>query len=243
MQRFFVKEDAIVGDSVYIKGDDAYHIGRSLRMKRGEMIEVCPSDSVVLLCELTSFTDSLVVAKVIESSAALSEPPCKIHIYQALPKGDKLETVVQKSVECGACSVTPFVSERCIAKAGDNFGKKLERYNRIALEAAKQSGRASVPVVRPLLTYEQMLKEAARCDIPLFCYEADGTAPLGRLLKRDVNDISVVIGSEGGFSENEALRAKENGMLLSGLGKRILRTETASTFVLSCLALYYELDI
>ncbi len=243
MQRFFVNEDALVSGSVYIKGDDAFHISRSLRMKRGEQVSVCLSDGKLLLCELSDFSDGIVRADVLEITESRSEPPCRIRIYQALPKADKLETVIQKSVECGAYSITPFISERCIAKAGDNFEKKLERYNRIALEAAKQCGRGIVPRVEPILTYGEAVKKASCADLPLFCYEAEGTKPLGTLLSKDVEEISVVIGSEGGFSDKEAAYASQNGLLLTGLGPRILRTETASTFVLSCLALYYELDV
>lgn len=243
MQRFFVDREAYDGSSVAIVGADAYHICRSLRMKSGEKITVCLPDGTVLLCELVSFSDDKVVAAVLSSSPSVSEPPCRIRIYQALPKGDKLETVVQKSVECGAYSVTPFMSERCIAKAGNSFDKKLERLNRISYEAAKQCGRSIVPKVCPILTYKQMLEQAAGSELPLFCYEAEGTLPLGNLLKKDAKDISVVVGPEGGFSPEEAELARKQGLLLTGLGPRILRCETASAFVLSGLSLYFELGI
>lgn len=243
MQRFFVSADAFDGKSVIIKGDDAFHISRSLRMKKGEQISVCLPDMTLLTCELSKFYTSEVVADVISSEKCLAEPPCRVHIYQALPKGDKLETVVQKAVECGAYSITPFVSERCIAKTGDSFAKKLERLNRISLEAAKQCGRGIVPEVRQILSYSEMLKEASLCELPLFCYEAEGTKPIGELLKKNVSDIAVIVGSEGGFSQKEADDARDNGLLLTGLGNRILRCETAPLFVLSCLSLYYELGI
>ncbi len=243
MQRFFVDSSAYSGTKVTISGKDAYHISRSLRMKKGEMISVCLSDGSVLNCELASFSDDEVTAEVVSKEICRSESPLKIRVYIALPKGDKFDTVVQKAVECGAYSVTPFMSERCIAKAGDGFEKKLERLNRIAYEAAKQCGRGIVPAVNSILSYEKMLDEALKADLPLFCYEADGTLPLGQHLKKDAKEISVIVGSEGGFSEKEAMLAKEKGLLLTGLGPRILRCETAPTFVLSCLALYYELGI
>ena len=243
MQRFFVDSNAYHGNAVTISGKDAYHISRSLRMKKGEEISVCLPDGTVLCCSLLSFSDTEVTAEVISVEKCRSESPVKIRVYIALPKGDKLETVVQKAVECGAHSITPFMSERCIAKAGDGFDKKLDRLNRIAYEAAKQCGRGIVPAVTPILSYEKMLSEALEADIPLFCYEADGTLPLGQLLKKDAIEISVIVGSEGGFSEKEAMHAKDKGFLLTGLGPRILRCETAPTFVLSCLSLYYELGI
>ncbi len=243
MQRFFVDSSAYSGNIVTISGKDAFHISRSLRMKKGEMISVCLSDGTLLYCELKSFSCDEVLAEVVSKEKCVSESPVKIRVYIALPKGDKLDAVVQKTVECGAYSVTPFMSERCIAKAGDSFDKKLERLNRIAYEAAKQCGRGIVPEVKPILTYEKMLDEALDSDLPLFCYEAAGTLPLGQLLKKGVKEISVIVGSEGGFSEKEAMLAKEKGLLLTGLGQRILRCETAPTFVLSCLSLYYELGI
>lgn len=241
MQRFFVDSNAYRGNVVTICGKDAFHISRSLRMKKGEGISVCLPDGTLLYCELVSFSDEEVTAEVISKEVCLSESPVKIRVYIALPKGDKFDTVVQKAVECGAYSVTPFMSERCIAKAGDGFDKKLERLNRIAYEAAKQCGRGIVPSVNPILSYEKMLDEALQANLPLFCYEADGTLPLGQLLKKDAKEIAVIVGSEGGFSEKEAQLAKDKGLLLTGLGPRILRCETAPMFVLSCLSLYYEL--
>lgn len=241
MQRFFVSEDAVIGKSVVFTGDNAFHISRSLRMRVGEAVAAVVSGKRVLVCELTAFTSDTVTAVIVQEEAVLSEAPCRIHVYMALPKSDKLETVVQKAVECGACTITPFISSRCIAKAGDSFDKKLERLNRISLEAAKQCGRGIVPEVRPIMTYVDMLNEASACQLPLFCYEAEGTQPIGKLLRPEATEISVVVGSEGGFSEEEAALAAEKGMLLTGLGKRILRCETAPLFVLSCLSFYYEL--
>lgn len=241
MQRFFVLSEARNDTTVTITGDDAYHISHSLRMRKGEEISVCLPDQTQLRCELTGFEEGRVTAKVIETSRCTAEMPCRVHLYQALPKGDKLDTIVQKAVECGVYDITPFESSRCIAKAGGNFEKKRERLNRIALEAAKQCGRGIVPTVRPLLTYSQMLAEASTASLPLFCYEAEGTEPLGVLLQQRSDEIAVVIGAEGGFSPAEAKEAKERGLLLAGLGPRILRCETASSFVLACISLCREL--
>ena len=243
MQRFFINETDLTNGQVVFTGDNAQHISRSLRMKAGETVTAIIPGKNMLLCELISFTSDTVTARVVETNGILSESPCKIKVYMALSKSDKLETVVQKAVECGAYSITPFISSRCIAKAGDSFEKKLDRLNKISLEAAKQCGRGIVPEVKPILSFQQMIKEASMSEIPLFCYEAEGTEPIGKLLRHDASDISVVVGSEGGFSEDEAMLAKEQGMLLAGLGKRILRCETAPTFVLSCLSFYYELSI
>ena len=243
MQRFFLSGSSFHDNKFVITGDDAFHISRSLRMRVGDHLSVSISDGRIFDCILSAFTSDTVTADVVSVSECNTESPCKIHIYQALPKSDKLETVIQKSVECGAYSITPFMSSRCIAKDGGSFDKKLERYNRISLEASKQCGRGIVPEVKPLISYENMLIEASKADLALFCYEAEGTKPLNELLFPGVKTISVVVGSEGGFSHDEAELAKTYGLRLCGLGKRILRCETAPVFVLSCLSFYYELGI
>ena len=243
MQRFFLSSDSFDGKSFTITGNDAFHISHSLRMRVGDQISVSISEGRIFDCVLSSFTSDTVTADVVSESVCTTESPCRIHIYQALPKSDKLETVIQKSVECGAYSITPFISSRCIAKEGSSFDKKLERYNRISFEAAKQCGRGVVPTVKNLLTYKQMLDEASKADLSLFCYEAEGTKPITQLLKPGIKSISVIVGSEGGFSPEEAMLARDKGISLCGLGNRILRCETAPLFVLSCLSFYYELGI
>ena len=243
MQRFFLSSDSFDGKSFIITGNDAYHISHSLRMRVGDHISISLSDEKIYDCVLTAFTSDTLRADVASVTECTTESPCKIHIFQALPKSDKLETVIQKSVECGAYSITPFISSRCIAKEGSSFDKKLERYNRISLEAAKQCGRGVVPVVNELLTFEKMLDEASKADLSLFCYEAEGTKPITQLLKPGIKSISVIVGSEGGFSPEEAALARDKGISLCGLGNRILRCETAPLFVLSCLSFYYELGI
>lgn len=254
MPRFFVPKESIdlKCNTVRIEDEDARHISRSLRMAAGEHITVCDGEGTAYDCELTEFLADSVICRILGACKQMTEPPFKAMVYQALPKGDKLDTVIQKSIECGAYSLTTFESEFCIAKEkADSVQRKLERRRRIALEAAKQCGRGIIPEIHPTVDFITAIKEAARADIPLFCYEGEGTVPLATLLrsKKDVLDagvggyptISVVIGSEGGFSPEEAKFAKENGMLMAGLGGRILRSETVAGFVLACLV--YELEL
>ena len=241
MQRFFVKEEAIRDGVIRIEGDDARHISLSLRMKKGDRISVCTPDSRLYVGVLAAFGDGLVTATVAEEGVCTAEPPYCVRLYQALPKGDKLETIVQKAVECGVYEIVPFESRNCVAKEGNHPEKKRERLNRIAAEAAKQCGRGILPSVSPTLTYRQMLEAAGHAELPLFCYEGEGTRPLGALLGGGETDIAVVVGPEGGFTPEEVAMAKEAGFRLCGLGERILRCETAPTFVLSCLSLVREL--
>ncbi len=248
MPRFFVSSEQINGDKIHIIGDDAFHISRSLRMAAGEHITVCDENATEYDCVLEEFLPDKVVGRIESSKSSETEPPFVAHIYQGLPKGDKLETVIQKSVECGASAITTFESEFCIAKSKPDAEKnKVERRSRIAAEAAKQSGRALLPKVYATVSFDKMLEEASGADIKLFCYEAEGTLPIGKQLKTAlprVNErpsVAIVVGPEGGFSKKEAEKAEKAGFMMCGLGKRILRTETAATFALSCLV--YETEL
>ena len=250
MPKFFVQKENIIEDIVMIRGDDAHHISRSLRMAAGEKITVSDMQRVEYECELTAFYPDHVEARVLSSHASDTEPPYHAHVFQALPKGDKLDSIIQKAVECGASGITTFESERCVVRVKDGAEeKKLERRRRIAIEAAKQSGRGCLPEVYPTCRFAEAIEQASKADIPLFCYEGEGTEPLPAVLKRlraslptdSVPYASIVIGSEGGFSRAEAQAAKEAGLIPVGLGKRILRTETAASFVLACLS--YELEL
>ena len=236
MPRFFIRRNQIEeyeGQKiVVITGDDAHHISRSLRMAVGEKIEVCDMQKSVYSCILESEAQSD------------TEPKHYIKLYQALSKGDKMETIIQKSVECGACEIIPFSSERCVVKIDKkDEKKKIERYQKIAESGAKQSGRGIIPKVEKILDFKSMLDEASKCSLAIFCYEGDGTKSLKDILKNSEigEDIAVIIGSEGGFSQKEVALAIEKNFHLAGLGKRILRCETAPTFALSCIA--YETEL
>lgn len=247
MPRFFVRSSQIENGHVTILGDDAHHISRSLRMAKGEEITVSDMQRNEYRCRLEEFLPDRVLATILETEKGDTEPPFELILFQALPKGDKLDTVIQKAVECGASTIVPFESERCIVHLKiEAEAHKTERRQRIATEAAKQSGRGILPAVLPSVTFEAMLQAAHNADITLFCYEGDGTVPIGRLLSgitpEKVRRIAVVIGSEGGFSLNEVERAREAGFLLTGLGKRILRTETAATFALAAISAVTELS-
>lgn len=253
MPRFFIRREQIEGETLRLLGEDAHHVARSLRMAVGEEITVCDMQGIEYTCEIVSFSDDReVCARICSTKQAENELPFRVTLYQALPKGDKLDTVIQKAVECGACEIVPFESERCVVRVkADAEARKTERRARIAEEAAKQSGRSVLPTVRPTVSFEEMLTLARKSDLCLFCYEGDGTLPLGELLREwrsalrgEKGDcsVSVIIGSEGGFSQREVQAARQQGMLAIGLGKRILRTETAPIFALSCLVYVSELD-
>ncbi len=250
MPRFFLSASNISDGFVTVTGDDAFHISRSLRMRAGEHITVCDMQKIEYDCELCEFGADYVRAKVISEKPSDTEPPYEIRLYQALPKSDKLDVIIQKSVESGASEIIPFESERCVARADTDIRKeekKLERRQRIANEAAKQCGRGILPVVRTPMKYREMLASAMESELVLFFYEGDDTVPLRQFLAERFptgeipKSISVIIGSEGGFSISEVDAARVAGADICGLGRRILRCETASGFALACLCYNFEL--
>ncbi len=248
MPRFFVtKENIKENDNekeIIIQGEDAHHISRSLRMAVGEKIEVCDMQRTLYLCELTMFTEKEVVARVLSEESSKSEPKYEIILFQALPKSDKMETIIQKTTECGVFSIVPFRSERCIVKLDSKDAeKKRERWQKIAEGAAKQSGRGIIPAVEKVMDFEPAIKKAMEASLVIFCNEREENATLKSVLEtaKIEGTISVIIGAEGGFSEKEAEKITNMGAKSVTLGKRILRCETAPTFVLSCIAYQTEM--
>lgn len=243
MPKFFVPEKSITGTSVSISGDDAFHIARSLRMAVGDIIEVSDGNSHEYLCRLEKIRDDECIAAIIEAKIGVAEPPLDITLFMAMPKGDKLEYVVQKAVELGALCIIPFESERCIKRPSpDKIEKMTARLGRIAHEAAKQCGRSRLPKVLPMIKFEDMLSLISTFDLPIFCYEGKGATPLRSVLEASgmPKTVCAIVGSEGGFSKREAESIVSAGGICVGLGPRILRCETAPDYVLSALSYHFE---
>ncbi len=244
MPRFFVESGAVSDGTVTIVGADARHIARALRMAVGEEIAVCDAAGVEYSCRLVRIRDEEVTAQILRAQSGESESPVRVHLYMAYPKGDKLETVVQKATELGAASVTPFLSERCIRRPRpEKLPAETERLSRIAAEAAKQSGRSRLPTVGASLSFSEMLREAGQRELVLFCYEGAGVRQLPAILAEhpELREIAVIVGSEGGFSDAEAEAARAAGFAMCGLGRRILRCETAPLFALAGISVLLEL--
>ena len=242
MPRFFLDRGQIGESSLVLRGDDAHHISYSLRMAVGDEITVCDGEGTEYLCSLSAFDGDTVTASILSRQTGKTESPVNIRLYMAYPKGDKLETVVQKAVELGACRILPFESERCVKRPhAEKAEKQTARLTRIATEAAKQCGRSRLPSVSTPITFSDVLKDDA--ELRIFCYEGEGAQSLRALLEgRPMpKTVSVVIGSEGGFSPAEASAAEDAGFLLANLGPRILRCETAPEFALSAFCYRWEL--
>ena len=244
MPRFFIDASQISDNAVIITGNDAYHISYSLRMRVGEKILVCDNNLIEYQCEITNFTKEKVEAKILSSKKSENEPPYDAVIYQAVVKGDKFDTVVQKVIETGAKRIVPFISSRCIVKLDDKSkANKLERWNKIAKDASEQCGRACKIEVGRVLTYDEMLLDALKADLPIICYESENKTSIKRVIRsKDFKSVSIIIGPEGGFSEEEVKSAVSKGINCCTLGNRILRTETAATYALSCLSYEFELS-
>ena len=238
MPRFFV--EGIGGDVLRISGEDARHIAFSLRCRPGELLTVCDGRGMDCLCRIVSLDRAEVLLEAVSREASKGEPPVRITLYQAMPKGDKLELIVQKAVELGAAEIVPVITSRCVSRPdGKSMEKKRDRLQKIALEAAKQSGRGIIPAVRPMAGWRQALEELSQEELPILFYE-EGREPLGPLLRSRPDRIGIMIGSEGGFSPEEAREAAARGIHLCTMGPRILRCETAPLYALSAITYTYE---
>ena len=233
MPRFFTNK--INEDNIIITGSDANHIGRSLRMKKGEELTVC-CNGTDYNCVINSITQDTVYLDLVSKNICAAEPSVNVTLFQAVPKMDKLEYIIQKSVELGVSKIVPVLTRRCISRPDEkDFSKKLPRLQKIAEQAAKQSGRGIIPEVMPIVDYKKALGMMAELDRTVILYEEQGGVSFRDVDFNDVKTVGLVVGSEGGFDPEEAESAVEAGAVRVWLGKRILRCETAPITAVSIL--------
>ena len=245
MPRFFIRANQIEDGVVTLLGDDAHHISRSLRMAVGDEISVLDDTGTEYTCRLFKIRDEVCVADIISSKEGKTELCAEVSLYMGYPKGDKLEIVIQKAVELGASRIIPFESSRCVKRPNPEKAEKQgKRLSKIAEEAAKQCGRSRLPEVLPPISFKAAISEARDAELCLFCYEGDGAVSLKSALSsaKSPKSISVMVGCEGGFSKEEAEAAIGVGLTAVNLGPRILRCETAPSYVLSCISYAFELE-
>lgn len=244
MQHFFVSPQQVKEEKIYVEGSDVNHIKNVLRMKLGEKLTVNDGEGWQYLCEVESYEADMAVLHIVEKSKAETELSSRIYLFQGLPKQDKMELIVQKAVELGAYQVIPVSTKRAVVKLdAKKAGKKVERWQQIAVSAAKQAGRGIVPTVGEVCTYAQALKMAEELDVVLIPYElAEGIEETKKIIAgiRPGQSVGVFIGPEGGFEEEEVKLAMEVGAKPVTLGRRILRTETAGLTTLSLLMFHLE---
>lgn len=228
MPRFFA--DDFHKDSPVLSGEDARHIGYSLRMRTGEQLTVC-AHGIDYLCEIAEITRDEVYLTCLSESPCAAEADISLTLYQAMPKLDKFETILQKATELGAVRVVPVITARCIARPDkQSFEKKRDRLEKIVKNAAMQSGRGMIPQIGNLMTLSEAIAEMKQADTALVLYESGGV----RLSEQTFGkNIALLIGSEGGFAPEEIESAKAAGITPIWLGARILRCETAPLAAIS----------
>lgn len=233
MPRFFV--DNIVESTYTIVGNDAHHISKSLRMKVGEGLTLCDKNGIDYACTIKEFLEDSVIVFVNDKSRCESEPSVKVTLYQGLPKGEKMDLIVQKAVELGVDRIVPVMMSRCVSKPdAKSARKKVERWQKISQEAAKQSRRGIIPKISELISLETAISDACKSDRTLVFYECGGEK-INNLISHDTKSISIFVGPEGGFEENEILSITNAGGFSATLGPRILRTETAPLAALAII--------
>ena len=246
MYHFFVEPGQIQGTQIYITGKDVNHIKNVLRMRIGEEISVGNGmDGKEYRCAIDSFEEDSVSCKLLFIKEDGVELPVKVTLFQGLPKADKMELIIQKAVELGVYEIVPVATKRCVVKLdAKKEASKIARWQAIAEAAAKQSKRAVVPQIRPVMTMQEAIKAASEMEHRIIPYElAEGMLKTKEVFESFTpgNSVAVFIGPEGGFEEKEVEAATEAGIQPVSLGKRILRTETAGFTVLAWIM--YELEV
>ena len=250
MPKFFVKEEQIQENQIIILGQDVKHIKKVLRAKIGDELQICNSQNGEnFLCEIDNLEEEKIICQIKEKIQEQVESNIEVTIFQGLPKADKMEYIIQKSVELGVYDITPVEMKRCVVKLNEkDKSKKIERWQRISEVAAKQCGRDIIPQINNIINIKNICNLIQEYDMVLVAYENEEKNTLKEQLeniKKQNNSkskvkIGIIIGPEGGLEEKDVETLKENGAKVITLGRRILRTETVALNVLSIIM--YELE-
>lgn len=243
MPKFFVEKSKISDTRALITGQDANHIARVLRMEKGDSLVICDGEGFDYDGEISEISNGEVSLLIKEKRLCPGESDISVTLFQCLPKGAKMELIIEKCTELGVSKVVPVASKYCVVKLEDakKEAKKTEKWQKTADEAAKQCLRGVIPKVENVLSLKDAIKLLSDFDLSIVCYEHEDKTTLKDVLKvnKDAKKIAIFIGPEGGFSEEEIALLKDNGAFSITLGKRILRTETAGLCVIS--AIMYEM--
>lgn len=251
MQRYFIeqtKQEIAASSAIVIKGEDVHHIANVMRMSPGDHVVCCAKDGHEAECRIESLSKEEVNLSVVDWTGKNRELPIRVHIANGLPKGDKLEWIIQKGTELGASSFLPFAASRSVVKLDEKKAKKKrERWAKIAKEAAEQSYRNKIPEVERVHTFQGLLESLPSFDKCVVAYEESSKQGENSGFQSVIKDLPegssllMVFGPEGGFSEGEIEALKEKGALACGLGPRILRAETAPLYALAAVSYHTEL--
>lgn len=239
MYHFFAKKENIFENYILIDGDDVKHLRNVLRIRPGERIIMSSGENIDYYCVVSDIEEDRIIASIESVDKEGRELPVRIYLFQGLPKGDKMEFIIQKAVELGAYEIIPVAMKRSVVKLDSKKSEsKVKRWNLIAESAAKQSKRSVLPLVNDVMTFKQAAEYAKKLDIVLMPYEcADGMQSTKELINsiKPGQSVGIFIGPEGGFDGEELTAAHDNKFSIITLGKRILRTETAGMMLLSVL--------
>ena len=237
MPKFFVRQNQVDDGKIVINGQDVKHIRNVLRDKVGEELEICNSETGEnFLCSILEFNEDKIWCNIEQKIQEETESNVKVTIFQGLPKADKMEYIIQKSVELGVYDITPVDMKRCVVKLDEkNANKKIERWQKISEVAAKQCGRNIIPQINNVINIKKLCEIVENYDIVLVAYENEEN----NSLKNELSQI-IVIGPEGGLEKQDVENLERSGAKIITLGKRILRTETVALNVLSIIM--YELE-
>lgn len=246
MQRYFIAREQFMTNTVQIQGDDAFHIHNVMRAKVGDHVIVADGAGQEAIAEIVALSKGTVEATYLELTKSAGEARIEVWVAQALPKGDKMEVVIQKGTEIGANRFIPFTSERTIVQYdAKKEAKRIERWARIAKEAAEQAHRGRIPTIESVSTWRELLAMVPNVTMAFICYEKENAQQFRELLQSVIPkdsassnipiQIMLIVGPEGGLTEGEIREAEQAGCRTISLGRRILRTETAAMVGLSCI--------
>ncbi|WP_418461843.1 16S rRNA (uracil(1498)-N(3))-methyltransferase [Frisingicoccus sp.] len=244
MPRFFVNPSQVREDSIIIQGNDVNHIRNVLRMRPGDELSLSDGQGTDYFCRIQSMERDEICLSIENSWKSYVELPVRLYLFQGLPKGEKMELIIQKAVELGAYEIIPVRTNRAIVKLdAKKEVKKIARWQQIAESGAKQSGRGMIPAVKPVMGLAEALAYAKSLDGILIPYEkAEGIKKTREIIAglKGKKSVGIFIGPEGGFDEAEVEAAMAAGAVPVTLGRRILRTETAGLTMLSILMFEFE---
>ncbi len=250
MPKFFVTTNQIEGNTIIIQNEDVNHIKNVLRAKIDDTIDICDCmTSKNYICKIEQIKEKDIYCHIVDEIESHVEPHIQVSIFQGLPKADKMELVIQKSVELGVYDITPVEMKRCVVKLNEKDKlKKIQRWQKISEGAAKQSGRDRIPTIHPVINIHTLCENIEEYDLVLVAYENEKVHTLKQELKKVKNDnhkemkIAIVIGPEGGIDKEEIAKFEEYHAKIITLGNRILRTETVALNMLSVIMYELEMD-
>lgn len=243
MHRFFITKDNVFKGGITVTGEDVQHIKKVLRLQPGDKIILCDGEGNDYYTSIESMDKHGIRTVILDTEASKGEPDIDVVLYQGIPKSTKMDLIIQKCTELGIKRVVPVSTARTVVKleSEKDERKKVERWTKIAEEAAKQSGRGIIPIVEMPMSFKEALKDAESLDKAVIPYELEGSLSIRTALGKDKGgSIGFFVGPEGGFEAHEIEKAQAAGVLPVTLGKRILRTETAGVAVLACIMYEYD---